>query len=338
MAVERQEDSEDGNSEVRVGKVFRPSVRRGWPVSILLALVCDHCGKINFRRKNGASRSCEFDYCGRECYFESLRTDGKSMRLRVETCNEKYGTDHPLMSDECREKRAKTMVERYGSSEAMESDVLKKRFNDSMLEKHGVEWPSQSREVREKAKKTFVERYGVDCPSKSEIVREKSRLTCLKKYGVDNPMKSDVVKSRIDWGSPHFHSKVEDRLVSVVEERYGKDDVKRSKWVYGHPVDAYVESVDTIVELDGEYWHGLDRPMSVIEERKSPRDEVILVAYNRDRRYDETCRANGKKVVRVTDREFLEMEREDNYSSLWDAMKVDNRVGSVRLERKRKEA
>lgn len=61
---------------------------------------------------------------------------------------------------------------------------------------------------------------------------------------------------------------------------------------------------DTYIQLDGVYWHGLDRSIEELMRSKSPRDKVILGTVRRDAEQNEWCRASGTKMIRVTDIEY----------------------------------
>lgn len=79
----------------------------------------------------------------------------------------------------------------------------------------------------------------------------------------------------------------------------------------GRPIDFYIESIDTYVQFDGVYWHGLDRPIELIEERKNSHDQEIADRWHKDREQDEWFKAKGLKLVRITDQVFDEKEAED---------------------------
>ena len=73
-----------------------------------------------------------------------------------------------------------------------------------------------------------------------------------------------------------------------------------NKW----PIDFYVKDNDTYIQFDGEYWHGLDRPLDEIAKFKTPRDRTILRKYQIDREQVEWFRSTGKRLLRITDQQF----------------------------------
>jgi very-short-patch-repair endonuclease len=99
-------------------------------------------------------------------------------------------------------------------------------------------------------------------------------------------------------------------LFDVLKELY--PNAKHNVWL--HPnitgakrfwnVDIYVPELDTYVQFDGTYWHGLDRPIEIIRESRSACDTTIYKKWSTDREQDAWFSANGKRLIRVTDDEF----------------------------------
>ncbi len=141
------------------------------------------------------------------------------------------------------------------------------------------------------------------------------------RYGTEHPRQSEAVKAKVDfravWKKAHetkkrngtyARSRQEDFLHAVLVELLGHDDVVRAVPVeHGSGVwhiDLKILSLDTYVQLDGVYWHGLDRTVEQLRESTSSRDAAILQAYERDRVQDAWFAAHGMRLVRVTDREL----------------------------------
>ena len=100
-------------------------------------------------------------------------------------------------------------------------------------------------------------------------------------------------------GRRAFSSKIEDKVYTKCCEWFGtvkrwryitRDDGKRCS------IDMYVPSIDTYIEVDGMYWHGLDRPYGQLT--AEPRAK-----YDHDRRLDEYCQRAGLRLIRVTEQE-----------------------------------
>lgn len=95
---------------------------------------------------------------------------------------------------------------------------------------------------------------------------------------------------------------------------FGYDDIEQQTLVkHGTKkpwlIDAYVKSLKTYVELDGEFWHGLDKPYEKLHSNGK-------AAYDRDRRRDAWFEANNLKLVRITDKEFLAAQKTGDFSEI----------------------
>lgn len=100
-------------------------------------------------------------------------------------------------------------------------------------------------------------------------------------------------------------SSVEDVLYVYLCDKYGAEHVVRNALVNDRwPIDFYVKSIDTYIQLDGVYWHGLDRPIDVISEHKTKRDAQIHKKWLTDREQDQWFRERQLNLIRLTDVQF----------------------------------
>lgn len=134
-------------------------------------------------------------------------------------------------------------------------------------------------------------------------------------YGVDSPLQLPSLwqkshESRKASGAYAKQSKAEDAFHAVLIELFGNDDVERWKLVQRWPIDFYVKSLDTYIQFDGEYWHGLDRPIELIRTSMKPRDRAIVGKWETDRRQVAWFAEHGMRLVRVTDVQFQFEPRE----------------------------
>lgn len=90
----------------------------------------------------------------------------------------------------------------------------------------------------------------------------------------------------------------EGELAKLLEQKHG--EVKRFVFVNGWSIDIFVPSINTYVQFDGIYWHGLDRP---IEEQRNLK---IKKKYFRDIEQNEWFLSHGLKLIRITDVEWEE--------------------------------
>lgn len=138
-------------------------------------------------------------------------------------------------------------------------------------------------------------------------------------YGVTHPMKSEVYKKRYDFKAlwrkaiatkirrgTMWRSKPEEECFKQLCDHYGADDIKRHVIIDDHPIDFYIKSINTYIEEDGVYLHGLDRPIETIKQSQTTMDQVIARKWDVDRRIDTWCSDHNLKLARVTDLQVLE--------------------------------
>ena len=56
-------------------------------------------------------------------------------------------------------------------------------------------------------------------------------------------------------------------------------------------------------------WHRLDRPIDVIKKFKSSKDKMILSTFLKDRKQDKWARTNNVKLVRITNQEIEQWQK-----------------------------
>ena len=201
------------------------------------------------------------------------------------------------------------------------------RFKESMLRIHNVEHWSQTQEY----KRQIIEKYGVENIFQLEAVkaqskqtklkrynddnytnREQAKKTYLENYGVDHPMKSNVIKAKFNFrdivkkahitkkkNKSYTRSKIEDDFYKLINAHF--DNVIRNVSVCNWSIDFYIKSINTYIQFDGMYWHGLDRPIEEIKKFKSKQDVTIYGSYLRDIKQDEYFKENNLRLIRITD-------------------------------------
>lgn len=106
--------------------------------------------------------------------------------------------------------------------------------------------------------------------------------------------------TREQKGIGRFTSQAEHTFYSECVRRYGQVDRWRYLRMPGNHscVDIFIPRYSAYIEVDGIYWHGLDRPYEELEDR-------IRRKFNRDREMDAFCSAQGIRLFRITDRQVL---------------------------------
>ncbi len=274
----------------------QPSRRKNYPKRTL-HLKCDICNKEFEKNYFSHIEQAEYHTCSTKCQNLGQRKNCIIDVKKRQVFFDKFGVDSPLRSLEIKEKSRQTNIERYGHPFSSQSDI-----------------------VKENAKLACRERYGADSQFSSENFAIKSKETWLKNYGVDHPMRSSKVKAKYDfvnlWKKAHetkkrngtyatssVEKKFYQRLLTLYENVEYQIRLKHSVGVW--LIDFKIN--DVYIQFDGEYWHGLDRPINLIRESISPRDKAIVKAYDRDRIQDNWFKLNELNLVRITDRQAKTM-------------------------------
>lgn len=287
-----------------------------WLTTNRALVTCDHCGDRFERARSQIKEHC---FCSRKCSNRSKTSGGVLHRHFVELSREKFGVDNPFASKD-----------------------VQKKLRDTLLRRHGVDNPQKSLGIREKTRETCIKRYGVDNPAKSDAVKQRTQATMqsrsitvrqginkkreftnTERYGVPFQMQREDVKARFDFvgvaekshvtkvknGRFGNVSIVEREFLECLKREFGTHDIDHQTCVGGWSIDFYIRSLDTFVQFDGVYWHGLDRPLELIRCGRSSKDASIYKKFLRDRKQDRWFEQNGLTLVRITDKEFGEWQQ-----------------------------
>ena len=306
--------------------------------------ICDYCSKniIKPYYKNIENRR---NFCNRQCQNLANKKDGLLYRDIQDTCMKKYGVKDYMSSEDFKNKSKETNLIRYGFENAYQSEEVKARGRETIRKNWGVDNPGQSLTVRAKVIDTVRARYGVDNVYQTDFVKEKKILSYQEHYGegITNPGQAKEVRKKVKntlnerynvdsalqlpqtreaCNSPeacakrhknmkergtYWKSKPEDMLYGVLCDFFTSLDIERQPYVNNcWPIDFYIKSLDIYIQLDGVYWHGLNRPLDVIKASQTKRDKAILHKYETDLRQNMWFEENNLRLVRITDREFLQ--------------------------------
>lgn len=146
-----------------------------------------------------------------------------------------------------RVKSWKTSLEKYGTEHPMQSEQVQAKSRKTNLERLGVMYPGQSDECRRKMTQTNLDRYGV-ANIMSDPVAHGEAMRKRKRNGTLNASRPEEM----------LHDMLCDRFgIDDVERQY--DDDPR----YPFMCDFYIKSRDLFIELNGmwthgPHWHGSD--------------------------------------------------------------------------------
>lgn len=275
---------------------------------LVYVMRCDTC-LMEFEKWQNlkGARERPNHYCSPGCYAEASRSGNFVDEKKKETNRKIYGIDYKFASSE---------IAKLGSSNAWKDEAKKKR-QETIMNKYGVEHIFNIPRVREanksksnspesivKCKSTMMQRYGVSCMFLLPRVKQNSQKS------------RNTPESWIKRWETHkkngsmIRSKPEMMFYEILCEKFGKEDVEQWLHLNGWSIDLYVKSIDTYIQVDGVYWHGLDRPIENIKASSRPRDTIISRKYDSDRRQDTWFKENGLRLVRITDLDVKRLGKE----------------------------
>lgn len=278
---------------------------------------CDVCGTEIVRSFN---RMGELQFCTRACMTSARKAGGVLQRKTEATALTKYGVTNVAKSVLIKEQTKQTCMVRYGVSAPVLSPEIDAKRRKTLEERYGVDQTFKSTDVRAKSRDTKLERYGEEWPAKLDATKQKVIETNMERYGVPSPFslgspfrsaddcsKGGQVSYRaqgLKAGGEGFLSKPELQLRDLLVEQFGVEDVDqqvvvqhgvRKPWL----IDFYVKSIDTYVQSDGVYWHGLDRAYNELHPDAQK-------TYDHDRQQDQWFVNNGRRLIRITDKQVKE--------------------------------
>lgn len=274
---------------------------------------CDECGAEHHTAYKASHACSTLTFCSKACNKLS-RSSGKLAQQWKQTKLERYGVEHSSQVPGATQKMIETRIKTTGASAPSEhTSSSNAKFRATMMERHGAEYPSQAQGVKVKKLKTYRERYGVDNPlSSGSPFRDPGAAVRGGQVGY----RSLVLKH-----GDRVLSKPEAALHVWLVDRYGYHDIeqqvpvkhglggRKTCWL----VDFYVRSIDTYIEMDGVFWHGLDVAYGDLH-------PYARMVYDRDRVQDVWFVGNGKKLVRVTDQLLIQCQRSGDYASIMEKL------------------
>lgn len=201
--------------------------------------------------------------------------------------------------------------------------------------------------IKEEIKKTCNEKYGADCFASSKIgrnklntacldslghisafsnatVREKIKQTCLEKYGNETYTGSEDHQSKLNYteiAQKAWQTKIkngscsksepEEKMFSILKKYFGNKNVDRQKNIINQWVDFYISSDKFYLQVDGVYWHGLNRPLKEIKLQKTSQDVKIYKQILRDKELNKYMKKNNLILIRITDEEVNKLKNNE---------------------------
>lgn len=313
----------------------------------MIIIKCDTCGtkkQVKYCDKKYLNKP--FHYCCRKCFHISA-SKGLSSELCRKKLKEKTGKEYPMQIDnvkaaskasvlkkygvtniskatEIKNKKIETLFKNYGVKNMHDSKDIMDKIRQTNIEKYGVDCAMKNPEVIKKFKQTIINKYGVDNVSKLQIIKDKKEKLFIKKYGVKNPLMSSEIKSKIDYvanfkkahatnkkNGTYKLSKAENALYDLLCDFYGEKNIIRQVLINNWNIDFYIKNINTYIQLDGVYWHGLNRDIETIKKSSNDRDKNIIKIYYKDIMQNNWFKKNNIKFKRITDVQFKKLTYND---------------------------
>jgi very-short-patch-repair endonuclease len=94
-------------------------------------------------------------------------------------------------------------------------------------------------------------------------------------------------------------SKMEDQVFEILVELF--ENVIRQEPINGWAIDFFLPDLDLYIQFDGNYYHGLDRPIEKIMEFKTVTDKMIYRTRLKDQEQNKWFSENNIKLLRLTE-------------------------------------
>lgn len=267
------------------------------------------------------------------CNFSSL-PEVKAKRKATWVKN--YGYDNPNKVPEIIEKRRATTLEKYGCEDYLGTQEARDRLREYSMKTYGVEHFMKSPEfMHDVFEQWCLGKYGVSNPQKAESVKAKTRSTCMLKYGVDNALKTQKARDAFYLAlnnNTNLSSKIEDEFFLCLKEYVevlgytAQHQINiKDRWL----IDFYIPEIDTYIEFDGVFWHGINKTIEELQENidksksKTGIWKAILNKKHRDSKENKWFKVCGKKLVRITDEDYLKAKKQGNVNVV-----LDNLLGT----------
>lgn len=186
------------------------------------------------------------------CSCKCARKTDHYKEAYKKSINEHFGCDHPMHSQEIKDKVRETTTERWGGI-GFASDEIHQKYEDKCMELYGVKNGGGSEQALKKIVETTRERFGVDNAMQCEEIKKKVDDTNLEKYGEKRYILTEEGQEqriqtcieKFGGRCPMSSPEVQEKSKQTKKERYGDE--------HYHNVEQMVKSQK---ELYGGLWGG----------------------------------------------------------------------------------
>jgi len=252
------------------------------------------------------------------------------IELKCDECNKIYN------SKSCSNSRLKKSKLHFCSKKCSAISFSKGKLRDEskkrLFEIYGSFFV-QTKEFKEKSEESCLEKYGVISYILSDEYKENTKSTNLKKYGKETYAGSNNHQSKLDYkniakkawitkikNGTCSKSKPEEKLYILLINKFGENNVVRQFFILKQWVDFYIKNIDLYIQVDGVYWHGLNRDIKDIKKGKTSQDKKIYKQILRDKKLNQYMIDNNLNLVRITDEQLKVFSDEETYCYLENKM------------------
>ncbi len=258
---------------------------------------CDFC--YNFYQYYCFKKS-NLVFCSRFCADDARKKNQILFEQMKNNSLMNYNVEHPMKSSEIYQRVVDTNVIKYGTKCTIHNPKIHEKMLESNILKYGVQHPLQNEDVKKSFFDSFFDKHGVTNPYQMPHNIKKCRLPETRKK-ISKPGSFEKQYQTKQKNGTLVKSLIEDKLFIFLCNSFQK--VERQILISGHRwlIDFYIVDNNTYIQLDGKYWHGLDRPVEVIQQFKSPRDVNIFKKILTDNKQNIEFTQSSKKLLRITD-------------------------------------
>lgn len=149
--------------------------------------ICEYCNnkfEANYYKRHIRR------FCSKKCANACPDTKKKIVDSQKKTFNEKYGTDHPMKTEQTKQNFKKSMKQKYGVEHALQHKDCIQKLTQTKIQRYND--PNFNNEPLRK--QTCIKKYGTENVRQSDYYKHKYKQTCIQKYGVEHASKSTSYK------------------------------------------------------------------------------------------------------------------------------------------------
>jgi hypothetical protein len=224
-------------------------------------------------------------------------------------CEQKDKTNLTCKNISCiNEMRKRTTLQHFADKypgqnivNIFQTPIVKKKIAEKNKENYSN--PIIRKEINEKRIKTNLKNTGYKYTFLIPENRKKcnSIEACQKRY--------ETMKNNNSF----LKSKPEDLFFEFLSKYFR--DIKRQYTVAWWPIDFYIRDIDTFIQFDGEYLHGITATEDQLRESSFEKDKQRLHKKISDRRQNTYFKNRNISLLRITDKDFFTCESDEEVFS-----------------------